>query len=47
MKKTYIFKVLIGLCIVLLGVNCGGGDDGGVLSLPSLSGEARRGNVAF
>ena len=29
MKKTYIFKVLIGLCIVLLGVNCGGGDDGG------------------
>ena len=29
MKKINIFKVLIGLCVVLLGVNCGGGDDGG------------------
>ena len=28
MKKKNIFKVLIGLCFVLLGVNCGG-DDGG------------------
>lgn len=28
MKKKNIFKVLIGLCFLLLGVNCGG-DDGG------------------
>ena len=28
MKKKNLFKVLIGLCFVLLGVNCGG-DDGG------------------
>ncbi len=29
MKKNNIFKVLIGLCFVLLGINCGGDDGGG------------------